>query len=203
MSIWSQHLIQISWTVVTKTHLPETQITFDMARESVSFFQERFAEFVPHTRVLEGDPYIVEQRLVSWKTLQQTEISHLSWEQLESFLAFIDRCIYILFTEWKFFDVTWFQEDNPFEVIQWENIVSKVLRHYKIVSNFFTSTNFIIWDDKRVYFIDTVWGYGVYEDKKNSYIDIMYRLFILFWYRIQIVQQIQKVFEKRLTQTWV
>ncbi len=184
---WSTKTIVLKDWFVYKT--PDlSKINIDKINYSIEFFKEKFLEFIPNTKLIKKDwEYIIKQDYICWCTLKEN--NEYSNEQLNFFLDFINKSIYLLIVEWKFFDITWYQWNQNFMKYSW---VRKRIQHFNTIKNFFNSTNFVLSWKNKAYFVDIVVSYWIYNNKTNTIYNKIYRLFVLFWYKKQILDKLKE-----------
>lgn len=188
---WWQHSVTLEGDIVKKTPLPWCVVDFQKAQVSVEFFKKKFWEIVPETTVSYSPEtwYVVSQKFIEWKQLSEMKVEDISYKQLQDFLRFIDTCIFMLFYEGKYFDIIGFQRDTPFETISWEWFIQRLSRHFQVVKNFFSSSNFILSPTGTIHFVDNIANYGIYDTNRNKNIPMQcYRMWLLLRYRTQILQ---------------
>lgn len=111
-----------------------------------------FWEYIPETELIEieGWEYIIRQKFIKWKTLDQINVSNLWAETLSKLLDLIKKYLKYHKEQWWSMDITWCQNHpwNP-------NIIKmRIMNFLKINKNFLVSTNIMVWDDWNVYMVD-------------------------------------------------
>ena len=114
--------------------------------------KQYFWEYIPKTELIEMEnwEYIIRQKFIRWKTLDQIDVSNLWPETLSKLLDLIKKYLKYHKEQWWSMDVTWCQYHawNP-------NIIKmRIMNFLKINKNFLVSTNIMIWDDWNVYMVD-------------------------------------------------
>lgn len=180
-------------------------MTFEQAQDSLEFFRDNFPWSYVSTmveKITHSWSYVARQRYIDWRNLSDVCIDELHPRTLYELFYFVETAISILLKDGKYFDIVGNQwktyDEVKSELGIFEKLIERIcpIAHYNLVKNIFSSTNFVISKDGKAHFVDNIVSHGIYENtffwKVLKLKKIIYRYFVLLWYKRQILHIIEK-----------